>query len=153
MPITLYRYGSPRSRDELVRIGVARQVPRGVRKEEWQPLGYFDVRLPLLAPSPALIKAFRHEGLSFPAFEKRYRTEMKAKESAEVIDLLAALLPFQSLSLGCFCEEESRCHRSLLKALIEERAKERAAAYRTGDGEGEERFASPICYAPSPEEE
>ena len=149
-PVTLYRYGSPRSRDELVRIGVARQVPRGVKCEDRQRLGYFDVHLPLLAPSAPLIKAFRGGEIPFETFERRYRKEMEAPEPRQVIELLAAMIAFEPVSLGCFCEDETRCHRMLLRSLIEERAKARGAAFPREAGEtGQEspHFASPVCYA------
>ncbi len=149
-PVTLYRYGAPRSRDELVRIGVARQVPRGVKREDWQRLGYFDVHLPLLAPSAPLIKAFRGGEIPFETFEQRYRKEMKAREPRQVIELLAAMVAFEPVSLGCFCEDETRCHRTLLRTLIEETARARGAAFGQGaetkSGETTH-FASPVCYA------
>jgi len=149
-PVTLYRYGAPRSRDELVRIGVARQVPRGVKREDRQRLGYFDVHLPLLAPSAPLIKAFRGGEIAFETFERRYRREMEAPEPRQVIELLATMVAFEPVSLGCFCEDEARCHRTLLRTLIEERAKERGALFgREAAETGQEppRFASPVCYA------
>ncbi len=146
--LTTYRYGSPRSRDELLRIGVARQVPRGVRREEWQCRGHFDVWMPLLAPSAELVAEYRHGKISFASFTKRYKTEMKCRESRQVIELLAAMLPFQPISIGCYCEDETHCHRSLLRELIEEEAKARGMAFAAEGKESEEaiRYASPVCY-------
>jgi uncharacterized protein YeaO (DUF488 family) len=144
--LTTYRYGSPRSRDELLRIGAARQVPRGVPREDWQRLGYFDVWMPLLAPSAELRKEYRGGALPFEEFAHRYRKEMTKRESRQVIELLAAMLPFQPISVGCYCEDESLCHRSVLRALIEEEARERGLAFSSArDHEGQ--YASPVCYA------
>ena len=156
--LTTYRYGSPRSRDELLRVGAAGQVPRGVHKEDWQRLGYFDVWMPLLAPSVELRKKYRGGELSFEEFSCRYRKEMTKRESRQVIELLAAMLPFHPVSVGCYCEDEALCHRSILRALIEEEAKARGVAFSAVGGH-EGQYASPVCYAhlekgqdPTPEE-
>jgi len=147
--LTTYRYGSSRSRDELLRLGVARQLPRGIRKTDYQKRGYFDVWMPLLAPSPGLVKEYRHGKIPFRTFASRYRKEMKSPEARHVISLVAAMLPFCPVSLGCFCEDESRCHRSLLAELVWAEAKARGAAFAAGStpGEERERFTSPVCYA------
>ena len=119
--VTSYRYGSPRRPDEGLRIGSARHLPRGVKRTEWQRGNYFDTWLPLVAPTAELVSAFKHEQIDFRAFASRYRTQMKAPEARHVIDLLAAVARTQPISVGCFCEDESRCHRSLLRGLIAER--------------------------------
>jgi len=144
--LTTYRYGSPRSAKEGVRIGVARQPPRGIRKEDWQRLGYCDVRVPLLAPSPELIARYRHGKIGFPEFSRHYQTEMKRPESRQAIELLAALLPFVPMSLGCFCEDETKCHRIILRKLVEKEARARGAAFAAAAGEPGP-LASPACYA------
>jgi uncharacterized protein YeaO (DUF488 family) len=141
-----YRYGSPRSRNELLRVGAAGQVPRGVHKEDWQRLGYFDVWMPLLAPSAELRKEYRGGKLSFEEFSCRYRKEMTRRESRQVIELLAAMLPFHPISIGCYCEDEALCHRSILRTLIEEEAKARGTAF-SAEGESEGQYVSPVCYA------
>lgn len=149
-PITTYRYGTPRSRDELLRIGVTRHPPRGVSREERQRLGYWDTWLPLLAPSAELLASYRKGEIAFEKLAERYRVEMRRPESRQVIELLAALLPFQTISLGCFCEDETRCHRTILRELILTEAKARAATLFAPDAppaEPREHFASPVCYA------
>jgi uncharacterized protein YeaO (DUF488 family) len=152
--LATYRYGSPRSRNELLRIGVARQVPRGVRREDWQRLGYFDVWMPLLAPSSELRKEYQGGKLSFDEFSCRYRKEMAQRESRQLIELLAAMLPFHPISIGCYCEDEARCHRSLLRQLIEEEAKARGVAFSAACHESEAggQYVSPVCYAHFEEE-
>jgi uncharacterized protein YeaO (DUF488 family) len=119
--VTSYRYGSPRNPDEGLRIGSARHLPRGVKRTDWQRGNYFDTRLPLVAPTADLVTAFKHEQIDFRTFARRYRTQMKAPEARHVIDLLAAVARIQPISVGCFCEDESRCHRSILRGLILER--------------------------------
>ena len=121
--VSCYRYGSPRQRGEGLRIGAARHLPRGVKRGDWQRGNYFDTWLPLVAPTADLVAAFKHEQITFPAFARRYRAQMKAPEARHVIDLLAAVARSQPISVGCFCEDESRCHRSILRALIAERVK------------------------------
>ncbi len=146
--IQTYRYGTPRGRDELLRLGAARQLPRGVKKTEYQKRGYFDVWMPLLAPSPELVAAYRHGKIPWETFASRYKKEMQRPEPRHVISLVAAMLPFCPVSLGCFCEDESHCHRSLLAKLVEAEAKARGAAFAAEAGvETLEEFASPVCYA------
>jgi len=119
--VTSYCYGSPRNPGEGLRIGSARHLPRGVKRADWQRGNYFDTWLPLVAPTADLVTAFKHEQIDFRTFARRYRTQMKAPEARHVIDLLAAVARTQPISVGCFCEDESRCHRSILRGLIVER--------------------------------
>jgi uncharacterized protein YeaO (DUF488 family) len=147
--ITAYRYGSPRQPNEGFRLGAARQVPRGVRREDWQRRNYFDLWIPLLAPTADLVADYRHNRISFAAFSRRYKSQIKAKESRQVIELLATTSLFQPISVGCFCEDESRCHRSLLRELILKEAKRKIPGFsHLRDDSGESlRFASPVCFA------
>lgn len=124
-----YRYGEERKPGEGLRIGAARYVPRGVRREDWQRKGSFDIWLPLLAPSPDLIAEFRHDHIPFAIFARRYRSEMKSRESEQVIDLLAGVSFFLPIRVGCFCEDESACHRSVLIKLIAAAAEDRRAGF------------------------
>jgi uncharacterized protein YeaO (DUF488 family) len=119
--VTAYRYGSPRRLGEGLRVGAARHLPRGVKRIDWQRGNYFDTWLPLVAPTADLVTAFKHEQINFRTFAGRYRAQMKAPEARHVIDLLAAVARIQPISVGCFCEDESRCHRSILRVLIAER--------------------------------
>lgn len=142
--LSTYRYGSPRQAQEGLRLGVARFLPRGVRRQDWARLGHFDHWLPLLAPAPEDIKAFRAGEITFEVFSRRYRAEMKKREPRQVIELLAGLSLFFPLSLGCYCEDESRCHRSLLHQLIT------LALPKKFPGLSSEfaRYSSPVCFAP-----
>lgn len=144
----LYRYGAPRAAGEGWRVGVARRLPRGVRREDWRKQGHFDLWLPLLAPTAELVKAYRGGEIAWAVFARRYRTEMKQPECRQVIDLLAGFARTTPFSLGCFCEDESRCHRSLLQRLILDSpaAKQKPPAL-SAEPEAVERFASPVCLA------
>ena len=148
--ITSYRYGSMRRPNEGLRIGVARQVPRGIRREDWQRLNYFDLRFPLLAPTSDLVSEYRRNRISFMVFGRHYKNQMKATESRQVIELLAAMSLFQPISVGCFCEDESLCHRSLLQQLILKEAKRKVIGLSSllEDSESHDsvRFASPVCF-------
>ena len=123
MPIRVVRLGSPRTPGEGIRIGTVRRPPRGVRKEDFARLDFYDVRLPELAPSEALL-AFAHaEELTdkrWAAFTRKYRAEMGRPGARDLIALLAALSRQTSFSVGCYCEDRARCHRSLLAALLED---------------------------------
>src|SRR5262245_13062184 len=120
MSIRIVRLGSPRTPGEGLRIGTVRRPPRGVPKKEFASRNFYDVWLPNLAPSEALLK----DGLSvadergWKAFARRYRAEMKAPEVSRVLDMLAALSQHTNFSVGCYCSDESRCHRSLLRELL-----------------------------------
>ena len=121
MPIRVVRLGSPRARGEGVRLGTVRRPPRGVPKSRYASDDWYDVWLPDLAPSQGLVAFAQERGrLDWPRFEKRYRAEMQRPEAARLLQLLAALSPHTSFSVGCYCEDEHRCHRSILRELLRE---------------------------------
>jgi uncharacterized protein YeaO (DUF488 family) len=126
--IRIVRLGSSRSPDEGLRIGTVRRPPRGVPKSEFASRNFYDVWLPTLAPSEALVKAAlsvaADDARGWNAFERRYRKEMKNPEPARVLDVFAALSHQTNFSMGCYCEREERCHRSILRALLQERGAE-----------------------------
>ena len=117
-PPGLYRYATQRMPGEGLRIGVTRHLPRGVRREDWPRRGYFDVWLPLIAPSAELLKEYRDGQVTWTVFARRYRAEMKQPACRQAIDLLAAFSHATPISLGCYCEDETRCHRTLLLPLV-----------------------------------
>jgi uncharacterized protein YeaO (DUF488 family) len=117
MNVHTYRYSEAKNLPGLS-IGVTRQAPRGVRKEERVSRGFFDVWLPMLGPSRELLAAFRAKEMTFSAFTRRYRAEMKRPEARQAIALLAAVSKSQRINLGCFCCDPERCHRSILRDLI-----------------------------------
>jgi uncharacterized protein YeaO (DUF488 family) len=122
MAIRVVRLGSPRAPDEGLRLGTVRRPPRGVPKAEHASRDFYDVWLPELAPSDGLVKQAQQaaDEREWRAFVKRYRAEMKRPEAARLLALLAALSRQTNFSVGCYCEDEARCHRSVLKALLEE---------------------------------
>lgn len=123
MAIRIVRLGSPRARDEGLRIGTVRRPPRGVPKAEFASRDFYDVWFPTLAPSVETM----HLGQAaetparWRAFIKAYRGEMSAPEPSRALDLLAALSHATNMSVGCYCEDEQHCHRSGLRALLAER--------------------------------
>lgn len=123
MPIAVVRLGSPRKANEGLRIGTVRRPPRGVPKTEFAKRNFYDVWLPNLSPSQDLVTfALRsHDEKSWKIFERKFRAEMNKPDAARVLDLLAALSRQTNLSIGCYCENEERCHRSVLKKLLAER--------------------------------
>lgn len=126
MPIAVLRLGSPRIPNEGLRLGTVRRPPRGVPRTEFAKRDFYDVWLPNLAPSQELV-AFAQRSQderSWKAFERKFRAEMKDADASRVLDLLAALSHQTSFSLGCYCENEERCHRSILKKLLAERGAE-----------------------------
>lgn len=116
--------GSPRQSGEGLRIGTVRFLPRGVPKTEYRNRDLFDVWLPVLAPSRELLKAVRHGSLPVKTFFRRYRSEMARTDSKQMIRLLAALAWTTPFSIGCYCDDESRCHRSVLGELIRATSRE-----------------------------
>ncbi len=122
MAIRIVRLGSPRTPDEGLRVGTVRRPPRGVPKIEHASRDFYDVWLPELSPSEGLVKEGLHasDERAWSRFVQRFRAEMKRPEAARLLDLLAALSRQTNLSVGCYCEEEARCHRSVLKALLQE---------------------------------
>ncbi len=122
MSISVVRLGTPRGRNEGLRIGTVRRPPRGVKKADIAKRDFYDVWLPIVSPSPALIALIKKSPDSaWTRFERGYRAEMKKPEAAHVLDLLAALSHRTNLAVGCYCEYESRCHRSILRQLLVER--------------------------------
>ena len=117
MPIAIVRLGSPRRRGEGVRLGTVRRLPRGVPKTQYASRDYFDVWLPELAPSAGLLAWAQREPLTprrWAQFARRYGAELRAPAVQRLIAMLAALSRTASFSVGFYCEDESRCHRSLL---------------------------------------
>ena len=123
MAIRIVRLGSPRARDEGLRIGTVRRPPRGVPKSEFASQDWYDVWYPNLAPSADLVKEAQDATTpkAWAAFAKKYRAEMGTPENARTLDLLAALSHGSDFSVGCYCEEEAHCHRSVLRELLAER--------------------------------
>lgn len=122
MAVRIVRLGSPRGKGEGTRIGTVRRPPRGVPKSEFATRDFYDVWLPDLAPSDALVKQGLAAGTdrAWAAFVKKYRAEMKKPEPARLLALLAALSARSDFSVGCYCEDESRCHRSVLRELLKD---------------------------------
>jgi uncharacterized protein YeaO (DUF488 family) len=124
MAIRIVRLGTARARDEGLRLGTVRRPPRGVPKAQLATRDFYDVWVPEAAPSEVLLKAAKHsvdDERKWKTFVRRFRGEMKRPESARLLDLLAALSHGTNFSVGCYCADESRCHRSILRALLEER--------------------------------
>ena len=123
MSISIVQLGSPRADDEGVRIGTVRRPPRGVPRTEFATRDYYDVWLPNLSPDAELVKEARAvaSDAEWAAFAKKFRTEMNSSDASKVLDLLAALSKTANFSVGCYCEDESRCHRSILRQLLNER--------------------------------
>jgi uncharacterized protein YeaO (DUF488 family) len=121
--IRVVRLCSARARGEGPRLGTVRRPPRGVPKERFAKDDWYDLWFPLLAPSDATLKLGRRveSEAGWRRFARRYRAEMKRPEASQALDLLAALSRRADFSVGCYCEDESRCHRSLLRALLRER--------------------------------
>ncbi len=122
MAIRIVQLGSPREADEGLRVGTVRRPPRGVPKAEYARRNFYDVWLPNLSPSPELMKEGKsaQDDKSWALFRKKYRAEMNRPEPSRVLELLAALSHRTQLSVGCYCEDENRCHRSVLRELLEE---------------------------------
>jgi uncharacterized protein YeaO (DUF488 family) len=123
MAIRIVRLGTPRAEDEGLRIGTVRRPPRGVPKTEFASRDFYDVWLPEVAPSSQLVKVARQasDARAWNSFVRSYRSEMKRPAASRLLDLLAALSHTTDLSVGCYCEQEDRCHRSVLRALLLER--------------------------------
>ena len=121
--IRIARLGSPRLRGEGLRIGAARRPPRGVKKQDYARLDYYDVWLPELAPSQKVVSWALSQPFTdkrWAKFERDYRREMAKPEAARLLELLARLSQHADFSLGCYCEDERRCHRSILRKLLAE---------------------------------
>jgi len=123
MPIRIVQLGTPRAKGEGLRLGTVRRPPRGVPKAEFATRDFYDVWLPNLAPTDELVKqALAAEtDAQWKAFTRRFVAEMKEPDKAHLLDTLAALSHQTSFSVGCYCVEESRCHRSVLRGLLAQR--------------------------------
>ena len=124
MPLRVVRLGSVRDPHEGLRLGTVRRPPRGVRKEHYASRDYFDAWLPELAPSAPLVSwalAKPFTPARWAAYERRYRREMREPAAQRLLAVLAALSVQTDFSVGCYCDDESRCHRSLLRALLIEK--------------------------------
>jgi len=123
MPVHVVRLGSPRGKGEGLRIGTVRRPPRGVPKSEFSSRDFYDVWLPELSPSEELVKLAQTaaDERAWKTFVRRYRAEMARPEASRLLDLLAALSRETSFAVGCYCADEARCHRSVLRKLLAER--------------------------------
>jgi uncharacterized protein YeaO (DUF488 family) len=123
MAIRIVRLGTPRAPDEGTRIGTVRRPPRGVPKKVFASQNWYDVWYPNLAPSAATIMIGRRASTAkdWKFFGRKYRAEMATPENSRTLDVLAALSHRANFSVGCYCEDETRCHRSVLRALLAER--------------------------------
>jgi uncharacterized protein YeaO (DUF488 family) len=124
MTIQIVRLGSPRNRAEGLRIGTVRRPPRGVKKEDYAKLDYYDVWLPQIAPSAELVKWIKSRtgwsSADWLQFEKQYRKELSTPDNLRLLELLAALSGSANFSVGCYCEDETKCHRSALRTILAE---------------------------------
>ena len=121
--IAIVQFGTPRKPSEGVRIGTVRRPPRGVKKSDFAKLDYYDVWFPNLSPDPDLVKEAltATTEVEIMAFRKKFRQEMNKPDRSRELDVLAALPHQTNLSLGCYCEDEHRCHRFVLRELLKER--------------------------------
>lgn len=121
MAIRVVRLGTPRAADEGLRLGTVRRPPRGVRKEDYASRDFFDLWFPDLAPSAPLVSYAYAEPWTpqrWDTYARRYRSEMRAPTAQRLLSLLSALSRQTNVAVGCYCEDESRCHRSLLRELL-----------------------------------
>ncbi len=132
MSIRIVRLGSPRHRQEGLRMGTVRRPPRGGPRTDFARRDFYDVWLPALAPSEPLVKQAltSTDERSWQSFVRRYRAEMKRPDAAHLLDMLASLSHQTHFSVGCYCEDERRCHRAVLRELLRERGARLAAGSR-----------------------
>jgi uncharacterized protein YeaO (DUF488 family) len=123
MSIRIVRLGSPREKGEGLRLGTVRRPPRGVPKSDYAKRDFYDVWLPNISPSQEIMKEGKlsQDEASWSIFKKKFRSEMNRPDASKILDLLAALSHQTNMSLGCYCEDENRCHRSVLRELLMER--------------------------------
>ncbi|MBI5716201.1 MAG: DUF488 family protein [Burkholderiales bacterium] len=126
MAIRIVQLGTPRAANEGLRLGTVRRPPRGVPKAEFAKRDFYDVWLPNLSPSAELVSEAQGalqggDAKGWAAFERKFKAEMNEPDASRVLDLLAALSHQTSFSLGCYCEDERRCHRSVLRGLLRQR--------------------------------
>lgn len=123
MSVQIVRLGTTRRSNEGLRIGTVRRPPRGVKKSEYASQNWYDVWLPNVAPTAELMKQGQtaESDKEWSRFVKKYRSEISSPDKSRILDLLAALSHTSNFSVGCYCENESRCHRSILRELLAER--------------------------------
>jgi uncharacterized protein YeaO (DUF488 family) len=123
MSISIIRLGTPRKAGEGLRLGTVRRPPRGIPKSDFARLDYYDVWFPNLSPSTELVKEAlgAADQQAWAAFSRKFRREMSEPDRSRELDVLAALSHQTNLSLGCYCEDERHCHRSVLRELLVER--------------------------------
>ncbi|MBD9438206.1 DUF488 domain-containing protein [Pseudomonas sp. PDM04] len=126
MPIHIVRLGSPRLPDEGVRIGTVRRPPRGVPKSEFARRDFYDVWQPLLSPSAELVAEAKaaEDDKAWDVFRRKFKAEMNQPAASHLLDLLAALSHQTAMAVGCYCENEAHCHRSVLRELLVARGAE-----------------------------
>jgi uncharacterized protein YeaO (DUF488 family) len=121
MAIRVVQLGSPREGNEGIRIGTVRRPPRGVPKVDYAKLDFYDIWLPQIAPSAELVKWVKTSGdtaANWKLFERRYRQELSSLDNLRLLDLLAALSQGSDFSIGCYCTDERKCHRSILRKML-----------------------------------
>ena len=123
MSVRIVRLGTPRAANEGTRLGTVRRPPRGVPRKDFSRLDWYDVWFPVLAPSVAIMKLglAADSDKQWKVFSRKYRAEMAVPAASQSLDVLAALSHHANFSVGCYCETEARCHRSLLRELLLER--------------------------------
>lgn len=123
MSVQIVRLGATRKSNEGLRIGTVRRPPRGVKKSEYASQNWYDVWLPNVAPTAELMRQGQtaESDKEWSRFVKKYRSEISSPDKSRILDLLAALSHTSNFSVGCYCENESRCHRSILRELLAER--------------------------------
>jgi len=122
MPIRIVRLGSPRAKGEGLRLGTVRRPPRGVPKDQFAARDFYDVWFPNLSPTEPLLKAsfpIKDDG-AWKVFRRKFLSELKSPAVRSDLELLAALSHHTSFAIGCYCEDETHCHRSILRELLEE---------------------------------
>lgn len=145
MAVRIVRLGSPRSAGEGVRIGTVRRPPRGVPKSEFSSRDWYDVWYPNLAPSVETMQLGQDAATpaQWQGFVRKFRSEMAAPENARTIALLAALSHQTDFALGCYCADEARCHRSVLRELLLAAGAAVGGASAAGDGRSPGRSRTP----------
>jgi uncharacterized protein YeaO (DUF488 family) len=123
MSVAVVRLGSPRKANEGLRLGTVRRPPRGVPKSEYSKRNFYDIWLPKLSPTADLVAMALHapDNKTWKTFKRKFRKQMSDPDAARFLDFLAALSHQTNFSIGCFCENEARCHRSVLRELLAER--------------------------------
>jgi uncharacterized protein YeaO (DUF488 family) len=126
MPVFIVQLGTPRTAQEGLRIGTVRRPPRGVKKSDFAKKNYYDIWYPNLSPSAALVKEAlaAKDDRDIAAFRRKFRAEMNHPDRSRELDLLAALSHHSNFAVGCYCEDETRCHRYVLRELLKERGAE-----------------------------